>query len=102
MFNEILESTITILKNELWKAIYETAIMLGISFVFSLVFGCIFGFLLYLTANKAFFQQPVLNKIIAAVINFIRSVPFIILVVFTLVIVKLVCVCVCSVLSPVP
>ena len=30
MFNEILESTITILKNELWKAIYETAIMLGI------------------------------------------------------------------------
>ena len=43
MFNEILESTITILKNELWKAIYETAIMLGISFVFSLVFGSIFG-----------------------------------------------------------
>ena len=84
MFNEILESTITILKNELWKAIYETAIMLVISFVFSLVFGCIFGFLLYLTANKAFFQKPVLNKVIAAVINFIRSVPFIILVVFTL------------------
>lgn len=84
MFNEILESTITILKNELWKAIYETAIMLGISFVFSLVFGSIFGFLLYLTANKAFFQKPVLNKVIAAVINFIRSVPFIILVVFTL------------------
>lgn len=84
MFNEILESTITILKNELWKAIYETAIMLGISFVFSLVFGCIFGFLLYLTANKAFFQKPVLNKVIAAVINFIKSVPFIILVVFTL------------------
>ncbi len=63
MFNEILESTITILKNELWKAIYETAIMLGISFVFSLVFGSIFGFLLYLTANKAFFQKPVLSAV---------------------------------------
>ena len=84
MFNEILDSTLTILKNELWKAIYETAIMLGISFVLSLIFGSIFGFLLYLTSNKAFFQKPVLNKVVAGIINFIRSIPFIILVVFTL------------------
>lgn len=84
MFNEILDSTLTILKNELWKAIYETAIMLGISFVLSLVLGSIFGFLLYLTSNKAFFQKPVLNKVVAGIINFIRSIPFIILVVFTL------------------
>ena len=84
MFNEVISSTITILKFELVKAIYETAIMLGISFVFSLTFGSVFGFLLYLTSNKAFFEKPVINKIIAGVINFIRSVPFIILVVFTL------------------
>ena len=81
---EIIESTLTILKNELIKSIYETAIMLGISFTFSLVFGLIFGFLLYLTSNKAFFEKPILNKVIASVINFIRSIPFIILVVFTL------------------
>ncbi|MCI5577634.1 MAG: methionine ABC transporter permease [Succinivibrio sp.] len=58
--------------------------MLAISFSFSLVFGLIFGFLLYLTSNKAFFEKPILNKVIASVINFIRSIPFIILVVFTL------------------
>jgi len=81
---EIISSTIVILKNELIKSIYETAIMLGISFVFSLVFGSIFGFLLYLTSNKEFFEKPVLNKVIAGIINFIRSIPFIILVVFTL------------------
>ena len=81
---EILNSTITILQNELWKAVYETAIMLGISFVFSLVFGSILGFLLYLTSNKTFFDKPILNKVVAGVINFIRSIPFIILVVFTL------------------
>ena len=84
MLSEIIQSTITILQHELLKSINETAIMLAISFTFSLVFGLIFGFLLYLTSNKAFFEKPILNKVIAAVINFIRSIPFIILVVFTL------------------
>ena len=84
MLNEILTSTITILKNEFGKAIYETVIMLGISFVFSLIFGGILGFLLYLTSNREFFEKPFVNKVIASVINFIRSIPFIILVVFTL------------------
>lgn len=84
MLSEIIQSTITILQHELLKSINETAIMLAISFTFSLVFGLIFGFLLYLTSNKAFFEKPILNKVIASVINFIRSIPFIILVVFTL------------------
>ena len=84
MLSEVIQSTITILQHELLKSINETAIMLAISFTFSLVFGLIFGFLLYLTSNKAFFEKPILNKVIASVINFIRSIPFIILVVFTL------------------
>ena len=84
MLSEIIQSTITILQHELLKSINETAIMLAISFTFSLVFGLIFGFLLYLTSNKAFFEKPILNKVIASVITFIRSIPFIILVVFTL------------------
>ena len=84
MLSEVIQSTLTILQHELLKSICETAIMLAISFSFSLVFGLIFGFLLYLTSNKAFFEKPILNKVIASVINFIRSIPFIILVVFTL------------------
>lgn len=84
MFSEVFESTVTILKNELWKAFYETAIMLGISFLLSLIFGTAFGFLLYLTKDKRFFKRPALNKVVSSVINFIRSIPFIILVVFTL------------------
>jgi len=55
MLSEVIQSTLTILQHELLKSIYETAIMLAISFSFSLVFGLIFGFLLYLTSNKAFF-----------------------------------------------
>jgi len=84
MFNEVLESTLEILRNELWKAFYETAIMLSISFFLSTAFGLSFGFLLYLTRDQRFFKRPGLNKVIATVINFIRSIPFIILVVFTL------------------
>ena len=74
MFNEVLESTLEILRNELWKAFYETAIMLSISFFLSTAFGLSFGFLLYLTRDQRFFKRPGLNKVIAAVINFIRSV----------------------------
>lgn len=80
----MLEETLEILRNELTKAIYETAVMLGISFVFSLIVGVTLGFVLYLTANPFFFRKPFINHLAAGVVNFIRSIPFIILIVFTL------------------
>ncbi|MGN0908208.1 MAG: methionine ABC transporter permease [Succinivibrio sp.] len=80
----MLEQTLRILHNELWKAFYETAIMMGISFVLSLVLGLLLGFALYLTESDAFFRNRALNAIASGIVNFIRSIPFIILVVFTL------------------
>ncbi len=80
----MLEETLEILQRELSKSLYETLIMMGISWVISLIFGLGFGFLLYLTADRNFFKTPVFNKLISVIINFIRSIPFIILVVFTL------------------
>ncbi len=80
----MLEQTLTILHNELWKAFRETAIMMGISFGLSLVLGVALGFALYLTGSGAFYKSRTLNAISSGIVNFIRSIPFIILVVFTL------------------
>lgn len=80
----MLEQTLTILHNELWKAFRETAIMMGISFGLSLVLGVALGFALYLTGSGAFYKSRALNAISSGIVNFIRSIPFIILVVFTL------------------
>ncbi len=81
---EVISETLRILHNELGKAVYETCIMMGISFVLSSVLGILLGFVLYLTQNPAFFKNRVLNSISSNFVNIIRSVPFIILVVFTL------------------
>jgi D-methionine transport system permease protein len=82
--NEIISSTLTILNNELGKAIYETLIMMAISFFISLVLGIVLGFVLYLTSSTTFYNKIFVNKMVGAFVNFIRSIPFIILVVFTL------------------
>ncbi len=85
MSSQLLESTINILQNEFLKSIYETALMIGISFSLSLIFGLALGFVLYLTSGKTFFERTIsLNKTVSAFINIIRSIPFIILVVFSL------------------
>lgn len=82
--NDLISSTLTILSNELGKAVYETCIMMAISFAVSLVLGTILGFILYLTSSNAFYNKPLVNKCVGAIVNFVRSIPFIILVVFTL------------------
>ncbi len=81
---EVISETLRILHNELGKAIYETCVMMGISFVLSSILGILLGFVLYLTQNPAFFKNRVLNAISSNFVNIVRSVPFIILVVFTL------------------
>ncbi len=85
MNSQLIDSTLNILQNEFLKSIWETAIMIGISFSLSLILGLALGFVLYLTSEKTFFERTLsLNKAVSAVINIIRSIPFIILVVFSL------------------
>ena len=70
------QNTVTILERELGKALYESAVMLGISLVL--------GLMLYLSSKPQFWHAPNFNRILGGIVNFVRSVPFIILVVFTL------------------
>ena len=58
---EVLNETLRILHNELGKAVYESAVMMGISFVLSSILGIILGFALYLTQSPAFFKNRLLR-----------------------------------------
>ena len=78
------EATYEILSRELGKSIIETVEMMLISSILSVVFGTLLGFVLYMTASEWFYKNKLLNNILGSIINIIRSIPFIILIVFTL------------------
>ncbi|PKG23589.1 methionine ABC transporter permease [Niallia nealsonii] len=66
---------------KMWLATQETLYMTGISIVATFVLGLLLGVILFLTAKGNMWSNPVINKIISAVVNIFRSIPFIILIV---------------------
>lgn len=80
----MLDATLEILSREFAKAAWETTIMLGISTVLGVLFGLICGLVLYLSDHKDFINSRKLNSVLGYIVNVVRSIPFIILVVFTL------------------
>ncbi|WP_421091116.1 methionine ABC transporter permease [Pseudochrobactrum sp. MP213Fo] len=65
----------------LWRSLGETLIMTGFSSLFTLVFGLPLGLLLVLTDRNGLMQNLVVNRVVGAIVNAFRSVPFIILLV---------------------
>lgn len=76
-----MESTIEILRLELGKAVLDSGKMIGISMIISLIIGGALGLTLYLTSNKLFFKNRLINSITGFIINIVRSLPFVILLV---------------------
>ena len=69
------------LLSSLWIASKETLIMVGIAIASAVIFGTIIGLILYITSNSLLYKNRVVNLISGAIINIIRSIPFIILLV---------------------
>ena len=65
----------------LWRSLGETLIMTGFSSLFTLIFGLPLGLLLTLTDRNGLLQNLAVNRVVGAVVNAFRSVPFIILLV---------------------
>lgn len=68
----------------LWVAAKETFIMVGWSLLAGIVFGTIIGLFLFLTTNRFFFKNKVVNQVAGFIVNATRSVPFLILMVAVL------------------
>jgi D-methionine transport system permease protein len=62
-------------------ALGETGVMVGVSGVLSLGLGLPLGLLLVMTADGGIWRRPATNRVLGAVINALRSTPFIILLV---------------------
>jgi D-methionine transport system permease protein len=68
----------------LGNGILETLYMTIVSTALAYVFGLPLGVLLCVTDENGVFRMPVVNKVLGFIINFLRSVPFIILLVAVL------------------
>jgi D-methionine transport system permease protein len=65
----------------IWQATRETLMMVGIAMAATIPLGLALGVLLLISGRGQILEQPLLNKVLGAVVNVGRSVPFIILLV---------------------
>ncbi len=67
---------------KIWLGIGQTVYMLGLSLIFGLIIAFPLAVLLFVTRRGGINENLVVNKIVGTIINIIRSVPFIILIVY--------------------
>ncbi|WP_294407200.1 methionine ABC transporter permease [uncultured Clostridium sp.] len=84
-----MENTYEILQAELGGAVAATLQMIITAMVISFFIGGALGLILYLTSNKLFFKNKVINAVSSFIVNIIRSLPFVILLVLLLPLTKL-------------
>ncbi len=65
----------------LWQESLTTIFMVGVSTLFTVLFGLPLGVLLILTDENGLIPRPGLNRVLSFIVNLARSIPFIILLV---------------------
>lgn len=68
--------------SKIWLSIGQTVYMVGISLLAGLLIAFLLAIILFLTRKGGIQQNQIVYNIISAIINIIRSVPFIILIVY--------------------
>jgi len=71
----------TVRWEEVGKASIETLQILGVSGLFTVIFGLPLGVLLFMTARSTSIKSRAVYTILSLIVNILRSVPFIILIV---------------------
>jgi len=74
--------------SKIWLSIGQTIYMVGLSLVFGLIIAFPLAIVLFLTRKDGIKQNLVVYNIISSIINIIRSVPFIILIVYIMPVTK--------------
>lgn len=68
-------------QEQLLQALWETAVMVGVSLIFSFLIGLVLGVLLVVTRKGHLWENKIIFTILNTGINIFRSIPFIILMV---------------------
>ncbi|GAB3625009.1 ABC transporter permease [Mariniluteicoccus endophyticus] len=74
-----MKTTVAQALPEVWEALQETLLMVGAASVLTVLIGTAIGVLLVVTGPLGFWANRPLNRVLGAVINVGRSLPFIIL-----------------------
>lgn len=72
------------------QGVVDTLVMTGITLVITIILGIPLGILLVATSNTGIHPRPILYGILSAIVNILRSLPFIILLFLILPVTKLV------------
>lgn len=63
------------------KALGETVYMVVVSMIVATIIGVPLGVLLHTTSKRQILESPAVNRVVGAIVNAVRSIPFIILLV---------------------
>ncbi|MFF2458806.1 methionine ABC transporter permease [Peribacillus simplex] len=74
----MFENIISLLP-EIYLGVGQTFLMVGIAILAAILLGLPLGFLTFLTSKEQLLEQTILNNVLNAMINTVRSFPFIIL-----------------------
>jgi D-methionine transport system permease protein len=69
------------LLNVIWLGLQQTVTMVFFSSLFTVLFGIPLGVILATTSRSGIYEAPMVYRVLGAVVNAVRSVPFIILLV---------------------
>jgi D-methionine transport system permease protein len=69
------------LLNVIWLGFQQTVTMVSFSSLFTVLFGIPLGVILATTSSGGIYEAPMVYRVLGAVVNAVRSVPFIILLV---------------------
>ena len=75
---------------KIYTGIFQTLYMVGLSLLFGLIIGLPLAVLLFVTRKGGIKQNLVVYNVVGTVINVIRSVPFIILIVYIMPVTKII------------
>ena len=70
------------LQPELIQSFGDSLYMISVSIVITVIVGLFLGIVLFLTSNRLLFKNVFIYKTVDFIVNTIRSIPFIILLVF--------------------
>ena len=70
------------LQPELIQSFADSLYMISVSVVITVIVGLFLGIVLFLTSNRLLFKNVFIYKTVDFIVNTIRSIPFIILLVF--------------------
>ena len=71
--------TISVMRDEIVQALWETFVMVGLSTVVATVFGTLLGILLFVTSSQQLYYNRPVNLVLDNIVNLMRAFPFVIL-----------------------